>query len=301
MNKAVIIGATGVIGTALIENLAGKGIEVLVLCRQDSPNINHIMRHPLVHLMECSMEQLSELNNPDDEAYDAFFNLAWLSPIGPGRDDPYVQNQNIHYALDAVAAAARLGCRTFIGAGSQAECGHTDAKITADTPCFPTSGYGIAKLCAGQLTRLYAHALGLRHIWPRILSVYGPNGAMLSIIPMTMDALISGQTPKLTQGEQQWDFLYSEDAAEALYLMAEKGVDGKVYPLGSGKTRLLRSYIESMRDIVAPKADLPFGSLSYHSNQIMYMCADITELQKDTGFVPKVSFEDGIRKMLKRW
>lgn len=70
-----------------------------------------------------------------------------------------------------LCGAALLG---FVGAGSQAEYGRVNHALTPDTPCFPENGYGMAKLCAGQMSRVECEKLGLVHIWPRILSVYGP-------------------------------------------------------------------------------------------------------------------------------
>ena len=77
--------------------------------------------------------------------------------------------------IDAVRTAAAMGCRVFVGTGSQAEYGRVDGVLRADTPTNPENGYGMAKLCAGQMSRTEAAALGMDHVWARILSVYGPH------------------------------------------------------------------------------------------------------------------------------
>src|SRR5699024_9923073 len=118
----------------------------------------------------------------------------------------------------------------------------------ASTPAFPESGYGMAKLCAGQMSRSLARQLGLKHIWMRVLSVYGPNDGGQSLVMSVIHALQNGETPRCTKGEQQWDYLYSEDAARAFYLAAERGKDGKIYILGNGKVRPLAEYIREIRD-----------------------------------------------------
>ena len=58
----------------------------------------------------------------------------------------------------------------------------------------------------------------------------------------------------------------------------------------------LKEYIEKIRDAVSPNAALGLGEIPYAKNQVMYLCADISDLQKDTGFVPVVSFDEGIAK-----
>ena len=79
-------------------------------------------------------------------------------------------------------------------------------------------------------------------------------------------------------------------------MLGEKGKDGKIYCIGSGKTRKLADYIRIMRDTVTPDQEIALGAVPYNEKQVMYLCADITELQQDTGFEPKVDFEIGIRE-----
>lgn len=299
MRRAVITGATGAIGTALIKELTEAGIETLVFVRADSKRNGNIPDHPLVHRKECSLEQLADVQNDTGKSYDVFYHFAWAGAAGPGRNDMYMQNLNVRYALDAVGAAKRFGCSTFIGAGSQAEYGRAEAALTDCTPTFPEMGYGYAKLCAGQMTRDYAHQQGLRHIWVRILSVYGPNDGQQSMVMSTIAKLKAGITPELTRGEQMWDYLYSADAARAFHLLGEKGKDGRVYVLGSGNARPLKEYIEDIRDIVSPGAELGFGAVPYGERQVMYLKADISELVNDTGFQPGMEFKKGIEEILR--
>lgn len=298
MKRAIITGATGAIGTALIKELVNNGIEVLVFIRAESKRNHHIPVHPLVQTKMCSLEELAEVRNDTGKMYDVFYHLAWSGASGPGRNDMYMQNRNVKYALDAVGAAERFGCGLFIGAGSQAEYGKTESVLKPDTPVFPEMGYGYAKLCAGQMTRDYAAQLGLKHVWVRILSIYGPNDGEQSMIMSTIHKLRNGGSPQFTKGEQLWDYLYSADAASALFMLAKKGHDGKIYVLGSGKTRKLKDYIEEMKDIIAPEVKLEFGAVPYRKNQVMYLCADTTELKRDIGWEAGKSFCEGIREIL---
>ena len=295
MKRAIITGVTGAIGMALIQHLLSHNIEVLAICRDGSARNMQLPEHPLLKKCICSLEDLSELQNTQEEVYDVCYHFAWSGTNGTARNDMYLQNNNVRYALDAVEMAARFGCKVFIGAGSQAEYGSVEGKIASDTPAFPKTGYGIAKLCAGQMTRERAHQLGMKHIWTRILSVYGPYDGAQSMVMSGIYQLLDGKRPSYTKGEQMWDYLYSGDAAEAFYLLGEKAVEG-VYCLGGGSTRPLRDYIEMIRDAVNPEAEVGIGEMPYYENQVMYLCADISALTKATGFVPKVSFETGIGK-----
>ena len=300
MKKAVITGATGAIGRALIETLTAHGVAVLALCRKGE-RAARLPHHPLLTVEYCDLAALACYTPASTDAYETFYHLAWAGTNGTARADPYLQCANIRYALDAVNTAKRLGCHTFIGAGSQAEYGRTLSPLTPLTPALPENGYGMAKLAAGNLTRLAANAAGMRHIWVRILSVYGPNDNKNSLISSAILGFLKGTPPPFTKGEQLWDFLYSRDAARALFLLGERGKNGAVYPLGSGVVRPLKEYLSLLRDVVAPNAPLHLGGMPYAKDQVMHLCADISTLTADTGWYPTTDFASGIRQTAEWW
>ncbi|MEI7668016.1 MAG: NAD-dependent epimerase/dehydratase family protein, partial [Erysipelotrichaceae bacterium] len=230
--------------------------------------------------------------------YDAFFHLAWEGSSGEGRNNASLQVSNISATLDATKLAYRLGCHTFIGAGSQAEYGRVEGLLRPSTPTNPESGYGIAKLCAGNMSRTLANQLDMNHIWVRILSVYGPYDSEHSMIMSTIKKLLNHEVPSFTKGEQIWDYLYSDDAANALLLLAIKGQPNKTYCLGSGIGRPLYEYIQIIKEVINPMAELAVGALPYGPNQVMHLVADISDLEADIGFTPKTEFKDGIKMIM---
>ncbi len=294
--RAVITGPTGAIGLALCEKLLSEHIEVYAICRPGTVRAAHLPEG--VELVWCDASELGRLPEKISKEVDLFYHFAWSHTIGPGRNDIPAQIENIYYTLDAVKAAKALSCHTFIGAGSQAEYGRVEGLIRAETPCFPENGYGMAKLCAGQMSREYAHQLGLKHIWVRILSVYGPHDGAQTMVMSTIKKLQEGIVPKFTKGEQIWDYLYSGDAAKAFYLLGKKGIDGKIYILGSGEGRPLSEYINEIREVVNPKEDIELGTIPYGEKQVMYLVADISELQKDVAFETSVKFNEGIKMII---
>lgn len=313
MKRAVVAGATGAIGTALLERLLHEKAEVLVLVRKDSKRLSVIPEDARVTVVYAGMEEYGNLQNETGKEWEIFYDLAWCGTFGSARNDTELQMKNISYTLDAVKLAKRFGCHTFVGAGSQAEYGRYEGKLNAGIPAFPENGYGISKLCAGQMSRLLCGQLKMKHIWTRILSVYGPGDGSATMVMSALKNFFQGKAPEFTAGEQQWDYLYNKDAAKALYLMGEKGVDGRVYCLGSGQAKPLRDYIVQIRDAVFeierkyeknpgdPETVQNrgalldgIGRLPYAENQVMYLCADIRQLTKDTGFEPEYSFAEGI-------
>ena len=291
-------GPTGAIGVALIQTLVNNNVEVLAVVRKGSKRICNIPQSEYVRIVEFDLLELKKLPEREKDEYDVFYHLGWDGTFGNSRNNMQGQLQNIQYALDAVECACKMGCKKFVGAGSQAEYGRVEGKLSAATPTFPENGYGIAKLCAGQMTQILCEQKGMEHIWVRILSVYGPYDGENTMVMSTVNKLLKGERPSFTKGEQMWDYLYSKDAGKALYLVGEKGIHSKIYCLGSGCVRPLREYIEVIRNEIAPKQGLKFGGVAYGENQVMYLCADISELTQDTGFKPQYDFEKGIKETI---
>lgn len=211
-----------------------------------------------------------------------------------------MQNLNIKYTLDAVELARNLGCSTFIGAGSQAEYGLVKSVITEKTPTNPENGYGIAKLAAGQMSRLLANKYNMRHIWARIFSVYGPyNDENTMIMNSIIQMVKCKKSPNYTKGEQIWDYIYSKDVAEALYLIAKKGKDNSIYCIAQGESKPLSWYISKIKNNIDKDIELNLGVIPYSKKQVMNLQADISSLKKDTGFLPKYTFEKGIKETIK--
>lgn len=304
--KTVITGASGMIGVALAQQCTAAGEEVLAICHRGSSKNQVLQELPGVEVLEADLGEYAGLAEVQwKKSYDTFYHLAWAGTAGQARNDMVLQADNIRCTLDAVELAERMGCQTFVGVGSQAEYGRYKEPLRPETPVFPETGYGMAKLCAGQMSRYRCKQKGIGHIWARVLSVYGPYGGQ-DMVTIALQKLLRGEHVSFTAGEQVWDYLYSEDAARALRLMAGRGVPGKTYVLGSGQSRPLKEYLDILYRAVCRKMDgkgrrvgtVGIGELAYGDNQLMYLAGDITELSRDTGFVSRISFEEGIRKLL---
>ena len=283
------------IGSSVVKIALEKNYKILCIIRKDSKKTDNMPRSNKIKIVYADLTDYSNLNI--SENYDLFFHLAWDKTSVNSRDNIDSQLANIKYTLDAVRLAKNCGCKKFIGAGSQAEYGICNEPLKSNTPANPESAYGIAKYTAGKLSHLLCNQLNIGFNWARILSVYGPSDGKNTLIMYTINELLSGNSPELTKCEQIWDYLYCDDAAEALIAIGEKGINGKIYPLGSGNNDILSNYIEKIQNIVSPNSILQFGKKDYFPHQPMYLAANITELTNDTGWRPKISFENGVKKI----
>jgi len=295
MKNVVVTGPTGAIGVALIKELLDKGEFVTAVIRPGSKRKNNLPSNDNLRIVECDMADYSKLPELIAEPQDVFFHLAWEGTTSEGRNNQELQISNISNSLKAVKAAYAMGSKVFVGIGSQAEYGRVNEKLCSDTKENPVTEYGKAKLICGNRTREYCQEKGIRHIWARVLSVYGPCDWENSLVMSVIKSLLNNNCPSVTKGEQIWDYLYSKDCARALILLSETGIDGKTYVIGSGEEKTLREYIEIIGQNTNPEIKIEYGKKEYAPNQVMYLCADISELKKDTGFEAEIAFEDGIK------
>lgn len=298
MNRVLVTGASGMVGATMIEQMLKDGIMVTAIIRPNSPKRRNLPDYDGLTIIECDISDLLTLKGNLEKDYDTFYHFAWDGTYGSSRDDAYLQSRNIKNTLDAVELANSAGCKTFIGAGSQAEFGPISGEITDEKPKNPVTGYGIAKYAACKLSKLHCETYGIRHSWGRIVSTYGPKDNSYTMIMSSIIGMIKGERLTFTKGDQVWDYLYSGDCAKAFYLIGKSGKHGKAYTIGSGKTRRLSEFIQIMRDTINPNLEIGLGERDYYPNQVMELFADIQELSEDTGFIPEVDYEQGIEKTI---
>lgn len=292
--RVVITGATGCVGRSLIKLLNDFKIPTLVLLHKKSSRNEGIVSSEYIKTDYCDVDEYSDYSS--SELYDVFIHMAWVG--GSERNNVDLHYKNVEYAINALKLAKRMGCKRFVFTGSQAECGVVQERISCNTNCNPVNAFGASKLYTGYMTRFLANQIGIEHIWCRILSVYGPCDRMTAMVPSVLKKFLANEEVSLTKCEQKWDFIYCDDAAEAVFLCAQNGVKDKIYPIGSGDVRELNEFINVMRDKTHSNSEMIFGAIPYSDNQVMFLGADIDELTKDTGFRVKTSFEDGILKTI---
>jgi nucleoside-diphosphate-sugar epimerase len=276
--KVCITGSTGMIGLALTKYLITKDINVLMIVRPNSTKLNLIPKSSLIETVECDLSSLQDLKY--SEKCDYFIHMGWDKTIGDGRNDVYLQNLNVKYTLDAVMLAKRLGCKKFIGLGSQAEYGLHNEPLAIDTSCNPITGYGIAKYSAGKLANILCSQQGLEFNWIRVLSVYGEYDNPNTLISYVTKCIRDNISANVTKCEQIWDYIEAGDAAKIIYRIMLNGKNGLTYPLGSGNGRPLKDYLEDLKKKYNSNIAINYGAKDYPQNQVMYLVADMSYLKE---------------------
>jgi UDP-glucose 4-epimerase len=294
--RCLVTGASGHLGSHLARLLLRRGHQVALLVRPQGDlwriaDVQHQAR-----LLRGDLAAVDRLR-AEVEAFrpETVFHLAWLGTWDPGGAAAARLHANVVGSLRLLQIALEAGCECWVGVGSQAEYGAEPGPWHEDLPARPVTAYGVAKLCVGLLTRTTCEAAGIRSIWLRLLSTYGPKDAETRLIPTVITRLLRGQAPALTPGDQWWDYLHVEDAAAAVYAAAAGSRAQGLFNLASGESHPIREIAERLRDLIDPALPLGLGTLPYPAGQPMRLEADISRLQAATGWRPEVSLDTGLR------
>ena len=300
MKNAIVTGATGFIGRWLVSELLQRGISVTAVVRPKSKNLYFLPDVTGVKIVECSMECYGLLGEklPPCDVESIFYHLAWDGVSGTKRADVETQMKNVVASVEAVRASQQLGCTAFIGLGSIMEF-ESQAVANADGT-RPGSGYiyGEAKHFAHLATKVEAAKIGISHLWPILTNAYGELEYSNRFINSTLEKILHHESLEFTSGTQIYDFIYVKDAVSALISIGESGRPYHSYVIGSGHAAPLRSFIERLGQCVALDQPLYFGKVPYTGVQLPLNCYSIEKLISDTGFIPTVSFEEGIVRTL---
>lgn len=292
--RAIVTGATGFIGTALCRELMENNYEVTAVIR---PNTKRKDKVPLgVNIIELPLDKITEIEGD----YDLFYHLAWNGSSGNDRNDFDMQYSNIKYIADAVRTAKKLGCKRFIGAGSQAEYGVVYGEAKEDeTICKPFMMYGAAKLAAYHMGKIVAEQEEISFVWPRIYSVYGPGENEGTLISYLVKTLQEGNIPELSPCENMWNFMYIDDCVRALMMLGESKYTEGIYNVASSDTRLLKEFVIEASYTTNRNINLKFGDKKQDKNKTFWLEPNIEKI-KNLGFEVKIGFKEGIKRKSKK-
>ncbi len=290
--KDIITGAAGFSGYSLAKELTDRGHEVYAVAR---PGSTHNSRFRdidgIVHIIESDFSDYCRLSDMIADKCDTFYHLAWTGD----RNDFETQRKNVDYCISALESAAKLGCKRFIGIGSQAEYGVCEDIITEDEMPRPFTTYGAAKTSALYMSCNRASQIGIEWVWGRIFSLYGMYEPVDRMLPNLLIRLKNNEEVNLSSCEQYWDYLNVSDAARAIASLGERGHNGEIYNVANGDFKPLMEFVEIARKTLGSSSIVKYGK---KANPFVSLKPDISKIVRDTGWKPQIKFEDGIKSFL---
>ena len=295
MKKALVTGANGFVGSALVKELVANGVEVIALdrdgCNGNIPEGVRFVAHEL-----ADSAKIAELIS--DRDIDVFYHFAWVGSAGPARADTQLQLNNVQWTVDCLRVAKQMNCQRFVCAGSIME--HETISAAYKQGNKPGMGYvyGSGKLVAHTMCQCVAAEIGIDLMWAKITNAYGAGELSPRFVNTTIRKIINNEPLQFTSGTQNYDFVYIDDVARAFRLIGENGKPFCHYLIGSSNAKPLREFILEMKLSIAPDKEFVFGDVPFTGVNMPLEEFDCSVTEKDTGFKAEISFADGVRRTM---
>ena len=304
MEKVLVTGGAGFIGSYLAEGLARRGCRVIILDDLSTgkrENIEQLPNQDKLEFIEGSILTLPLLQKLF-KGVDHVFHQAAIPSVPKSIENPLASHEaNVTGVLNVLIAARDSGVKKVIYASSCAVYGDTPTLPQGeDMLPSPQSPYAVNKLAGEYYCQVFSQTYGLATVCLRYFNVYGPRqdpgSQYAAVIPRFIrGALEGGSLTIFGEGEQTRDFIFVKDVVEANILAAEGTANG-VFNIGGGQGITINELANLVLDItgskVAPSYQEP------RPGDIRHSLADITKA-KTFGYEPKYSLEEGLRQTLK--
>lgn len=299
--RIAVSGATSMIGAAIVNRLLLQGHEVIAIVRKSCKKLDTLNTSDNLTLVSCDMCDYRAINGMINGKIDVAITTAWNGTRGADRNNQKLQQTNLQYSIDFLKEMIRLGCKKFFTAGSQAEYGlwTRQEKLSEDVLPNPNTEYGRYKLQFYEYAKAYCVEHGCTLVEPRFFSLYGPNDFTGTMVMSTLKKMIANKACELTECVQLWDFLYIDDAIDALCMLIASEKAAGIYNFGSGRSAPLKEYIETMMEVTQSKSELHYGAVPYPKTGIVNVNPNIDRLT-ELGWIPKVTFIEGMKIMINK-
>lgn len=295
MKRAIVTGANGFVGSALVKELISHDIEVICLDRMGCNS--NIPDSPKVKFIEHELDKTAELESvltPLD--CDIFYHFAWAGSAGPQRADTALQLQNAQWTIDCLRLAAKVGCKCFVCAGSIMEHETISAAYAQGNKPGMAYVYGSGKLVAHTMAMSVAADLGIDLLWAKITNAYGAGELSPRFINTTIRKIFNDEPLQFTAATQNYDFVYIDDVARAFYLIGENGKPFSHYLIGSSNASPLKQFILQIKEAIGQDKEFIFGDVPFTGINMPLQEFDCTKTFEDTGFKAEISFVEGIKR-----
>ncbi len=299
----LVAGGAGFVGSCLVRLLATRG-RVRVLDNLSTGREENLVGVPGVELVRGSLLDQTAV----DEALEGVTTVFDLACAGVRHSihAPLPNHEvNATGTLRLLDSSLRVGVRRFVYVSSSEVYG-TALRVPMDElhPTFPHTVYGAGKLAGEAYARAYHRTYGLETVIVRPFNTYGPRshheGDAGELVPRFLVRLMNGLPPVIFgSGKQARDFTYVEDIAAGIMAAGARDVVGETLNLGSGTARTVDEVARLLCSTLG-RPDLHPTYVESRPGDVEYLIAESTRAATKLGWAPRVSFEEGIRRLI-RW
>lgn len=295
MNKVLLTGASGFIGTQCIPLLIEKGFEVHAVSQKCQESNESLFWHEVNLLQDGAIRPLIEEVQPSH-----LLHLAWNAK--PGHYWTAVDNfQWVRASLDLLHCFAELGGKRVVMAGSCAEYDWNYGWCSENkTPLNPTTVYGTCKHSLQKMLDSYGQQYDLSSAWGRIFFLYGPYEYSSRLVSSVILSLLRGLPASCTSGKQVRDFLHVADSASAFVALLGSNIQGPIN-IASGEGLAIKDVVKSIAQKLNREDLLKFGEILTSPNDPSVLLADVRRLRVELDWVPSISLDHGLDATIKWW
>lgn len=298
---ALVTGASGYIGTRLVRKLMVNGYRIIALDMRFSSTFTEEFGSSVKYVEGDILDEEKLVTIFEKEAVEYIYHMAGLKNRTNKVEEFSLLNKvNFGGTLSVLTAAVQYGkIKHIVLMGTTEEYGSANAPFTEETQERPNSAYGLSKLSATKLARLFytQYKVPVTVLRPSI--TYGPEQGLEMFLPAMIDTLVKEHPFKMSPGEQVRDFLYIEDLVEAIIACCEEPqLEGEVVNVASGVSLQLKEVAIYVAKMLGREDLLEVGAIPYRGFEIMNYSINIEKLLKLSSWRPTTSFEDGLRIMI---
>lgn len=297
MKTILLTGATGFLGSHLLEALLAVGNEVIILKRSNSNTwrIDHVLKKTKSY--DVDLISLSDVFA--QHSFDTIIHLATLYRKfdTAGLDVSEMVESNVSFPTELLELGARNNVKCFFNTGTFFEYNCAQLPVNECAAVEPFNFYAKTKLAFEAILSTYSKQLNIKTF--RLFSPYGEKDND-KLIPMIIRKALSDDRIELSDGLQKLDFIYVGDIVNA-YLKAldsikEGQASYRVYNIGSGVGVSVREVVSIVEQQLGKTLNKVWGKPSEVDASVVF--ADISRAGIELDWKPKTSIHDGIAKSI---
>lgn len=295
MKKIIVTGATGYIGRNFIRAVTKQNVSVIAVVRDEDRAKKVLSQCEHISFVKCTMADYERLEQLITERnFHAFYHFAWAGVSGKDRANYKLQTFNAKYTCDAACAAKALGCQRFITTGTITE--QVADNILTRGYQAENLLYGLAKSYTHKMLDIVARKIKLDYIWASLSNIYGGDNTTGNLISYTLKEISAKHVPTYGPCEQPYNFTHIDDVVSALiHLGRVSEHQHNSYFISNGECRKLKEYLEDIA--ISLHAQITIGERLDDGIRYEEKWFDNSLLEKEIGFQPQISFEQGLEKM----
>ncbi|VVB61687.1 ADP-L-glycero-D-manno-heptose-6-epimerase [uncultured archaeon] len=297
----LVTGGFGFIGSNLVQRLVADGKKVVALDNEFLGTIKNLDGINCTKIKGSAEDAALLKKLVEEHGITRIYHLAGYSsaPMFNNNTRRFMNNLNAFVNVLELAAAKKIKVVYASTSSLYARC---KKPYCEDMRIIPGTPYELSKYLMESSAQMYNAYFGVDANGARFFSVYGPHethkGTYANNVTQFLWDIQNNRQPILYgDGTQTRDFTYVGDIVNALVMIMEKGKGAEVYNIGTGKEYSFNQIV-AMLNIELGTDIKPKHIPNPLKNYVQNTLSDISKIKREIGWQPKVSFEEGIKKIV---